>query len=412
MRALSVLLLLACGGGGGLEIEGTPGTPVPARLEGNLPYTRVTLEGFPEQLLICDTGSPITVLDASVFPGLGEGAHEVDLAALGVTFRGATVAALALPDTGVGAGLLGADLLGLFAFTIDYRDARLWITSPYDVTKRPGDVAVGPEVALAAEVRGGGRARLPGCGGAGCGTVDLAPTRFLTRMTLEAQAAPIWVLIDSGASGVVMDETTFASLGGERPRLEGLLVGTVEGELPGFLSRVWRARLEGADDPSSQVAVDDLPIIVVPGLDLLADLSDEVDLPIGALVGGHLLRHHLTTVDTPARRLRLAPYLDPRHIDADEFIGVAVTFYRDGDDWRVLESFTDRDAWNEGLRPDDYVEEIDGMPVRGQPGEVIDAALGRFGLGQEVPITFRNLGGRQTVNVLVEDLLPHLGPPA
>ena len=98
-------------------------------------------------------------------------------------------------------------------------------------------------------------------------------------------------------------------------------------------------------------------------------------------------------------------------IDPDEFVGVGLSYVRDGEDWRVLEAYSNRDAYQQGVRPDAILEEIDGLPLRGLDGEAVDAALARFHLGDRVPLKVRNVGRARTISVLVEDLLPHYGPP-
>jgi hypothetical protein len=157
-------------------------------------------------------------------------------------------------------------------------------------------------------------------------------------------------------------------------------------------------------------AVDDLPVLLVPGSDLLAGLSREVGVDVRALVGGSLLRHFLTTLDYQRRALRLMRYREPP-VPADEFVGPALSFSRFGEDWILHEVYPGHDAHADGLRPGDVIEEIDGMPLRGQPGEVLDAALARFGLGEEVPMRYRRGTLTGTALVLVEDVLPSYPPP-
>jgi C-terminal processing protease CtpA/Prc len=134
-------------------------------------------------------------------------------------------------------------------------------------------------------------------------------------------------------------------------------------------------------------------------------------VPVQVFLGGSFLRHFLTTIDYPERVVRFGRYDDPSHIPADEFVGVGFTLRRDGDDWVVFEVYPDHDAYRDGVRGGDVVEEIDGMPLTGQPGQVVDAALRRFALGQEVPMSISRLGTARDVRILVEDLLPSLPPP-
>jgi hypothetical protein len=262
------------------------------------------------------------------------------------------------------------------------------------------------------ELLGGGVFSIVGeCGDAGCGTVKVGATRVVLEATFEGQAAPVWVVVDSGASGVFMDDGFLATLGdgARRPRLDGAVFGTVAGAVGGTHSRVWRLGLGAGATP---VTVEDVAVIVAPGLTILDSVSAEVGRPVRALIGGTYLRHFLATLDYQAGELRLSRYDAPTHVAADEWIGVGMSFAREGDDWLAREVFTDRDAYVKGLRRGDVIEELGGVPLRGQPGELLDATLGGFGLGDEVDVAYRRGVSLERVRVLVEDLLPPYPPPA
>jgi hypothetical protein len=329
-----------------------------------------------------------------------------------VTFlRYPTVSWDAFAERETVAGLVGGDLLRHFAFTADYRGGRVWLSRPFDPAARPADVSTASEIRLPLELLGGGRRDLPGdCSPTGCGTIELPATRVVVQATFEGLPAPEWVVIDTGTSFVILDEALLAVLGDldRRPLLDGVLVSTIDGDRPALLSRVWRLRLEGG---GAAIEVEDLPVALVPGASLLAQVSAEIGRPARALIGGSLLRHHLTTLDYPRRQLRLARYDDQDHVPADEFIGVGLSLEREGDDWVAAEVFTNRDAWRKGVRPGDVVESVDGMPIGGQPGEVVDRAFARFAVGEEVPLEIRRGSALELVRVLFEDLLPSYPPP-
>jgi hypothetical protein len=219
-------------------------------------------------------------------------------------------------------------------------------------------------------------------------------------------------MLDSGASSIVLDEAVFASLGQpERPRLDGLTAVTIDGPAATFFSRLWRVRLAGADLAPASISIDDVPVIIHPGSDTLANLSRETGVEVGALAGGMLLRGHLTTIDVPGRTLRMARYHDDAHLPADEWIGVGFTLQRTVAEWHAGHVYTNRDAWSKGLRPDHIIEAIDDVPIRDLPRGAVDALLDPFVLGDLVPVTYRGpeAGGR--IEVVVEHLLPSYPPP-
>lgn len=390
------------------------GTPVPAAFPDLVPEISARIDGNGERRLLVDSGSPITFLDGPAFPGLADGKHQVELAAFGLTFPSFTLASWnAFGGEDSITGIVGGDLLRHFAFTLDYQGGRVWLDDPYDPAARPADVRAQVEASLPMEVKGGGTFTLQGsCASSGCGTLHVAPTRVMLKVTFESQTTPVWVVVDTGASGMVMDEALLTSLGDAagRPRLEGAVFGTVDGAVRGFHSRVWRVRL-GTATGGGSVAVDDVAVMVAPDFDVLDGVSNEVGVRVHALVGGSLLRYFLTTLDYQEGELRLARYDQPSHVDPDEWIGIGLSFQRDGDEWLVREAYTNHDAYMKGVRRGDVVEEINGVPVRGQSGEVIDGALAGLKLGDDVEVRYRRDAALISVRVLVEDLLPHYAPP-
>jgi hypothetical protein len=278
---------------------------------------------------------------------------------------------------------VGANLLQHFAFSLDYKGARAWLSDPFGAATAP--------TGLAAEV-----------------TVPfqlIGASRVLLQATIEGQP-PVWALLDTGATGVTLEETFLAQLGdaARRPHLDGLKVSTVYGVVPGFWTRAWRVTVGGA-------SVDDVQAIVVPGSTLFSGVSGETGKDVRVLLGGKFLRSFFTTVDYQAGLVRLARYTDPTHIDPDEWVrpGFRVTLH--GDEWRVSTVYPGADAATKGMRDGDVVERIDGMAVTGLASDAVDALLRDRAAGTTVRVDL--LRGSQTivVQVLVEDLLPHYPPP-
>lgn len=413
MRLTSTLAVLvlaaACGDDTDFSYTGEPGQPTPAELDALVPTIEIRLNGEPARFLV-DTGAPLTIVNGASFPGRAEGKARDEIEAFGLTFADYQTATWTIfaAESGL-EGILGGDLLRHFAFTIDYRDARVWLADPFDETQHPADLVLEAPIDVPIEVLGGGLSYLPGCGG-DCGTVSLPPTRVIIPVRFEGQTETSWALVDSGASAVVIDEDVLATLGdvSGRPKLSGVTVGTVMGNIDADMSRVWRAELGDGDTVAT---LDDVPVLVLPPEVFFTSISLEVGRPIVALIGGSMLRRWMTTFDYQEDLLRLAPYAATDHIPAGEYIGVGFRLQRLGDEYVIADVYVDTDAWNEGLAEFDVVETIGGTPITGASEETVGGLMTAYGLGEEVPIGIRTAGGTEEHLVLVEDLLPSYPAP-
>lgn len=413
--------LVACGGDDGprlnddLTYTGVAGTPVPASFDGIVPAVDVSIDGAaPAQRFLIDTGAPVTILDRDSFPALVDGQHTVAMDAFGLTFPTVAVGSWDLFDQAPAdaeAGIIGGDVLRHFAFSLDYRGGRAWLADPYDAAF-PGDQPVGARLDVPVDVAGGGLGRLPPGD-----VVNVPATRVLLQVQFEGQTAPVWALVDSGASFVVLEESYLESLGdmAGRPRLDGVQVTTAQGVVAAYVSRVWRGTVSGPDsDGTSGVtaAVDDLPILVVPGTGLFASLEQEVGLPVQAFVGGSFLRRFLTTFDYQTSTLRLAPYADTAHIDPREFVGMGAVLSRAADGvWQVANVYPGTDAAAQLLVVGDRVVEIAGTVITDQSSDFVQLLLDGYTVGERVPLGVTRGGMTQPFQVLVEDLLPSYPPP-
>lgn len=398
---LSVALALgACGGDEGLppvEWSGTPGTPVPARLDQWVPSVDVTLDGDPHHVLI-DTGAPRTLLDSGAFGGVAPGPYDVDLTLGDLQFPALEVA---IYDV-FGAqsreppldGLLGADVFEQFALTVDYLGETVTLgESPADT-----DGATVLDVSVA----GGGGFPIPGSGNA----LDVDATRVILHA--DAEGHDVWVLVDTGASATVASGDLMALLGDAgRPRLEGVTVGTATGIASAYFTRVGSLRLGG----DAGAALTSLPVIVLEDDALFDSIRAEVGEPVQAIVGGTALRWFDTTIDYPTERLVLRRYADPSHIDPDEFVAVGFTVAGGAGNWHIDDVIPGSDAAAEGLQPGEPLETIDGTDVNAFSREAIDDLLLEFGLGDEVPVGVFRSGEVVTLDIRVEDLLPDFEGP-
>lgn len=411
------LLLLGCGGDGGLVWTGVPGS-APMTLLDWTPEVEVSLDGVVHPMVL-DTGAPFTAIDRDAFPGRVDGLAPADVALLGIEAPGLEVSTFDLFGAGGPVdGLLGADVLATFALEVDYRGGTAALHVDGALAPAPDDAT---PVELDARIAGGGLASVPGCG-LTCGTRVLDATRVLVRARVEGLADPVWAMIDTGASGVLVRDTLLARLDDAearvRPRLPGLRVAAVGGVVDGAFVRLWRLALIGAggrfggDDDGPSVPLDDVWAMDLPGLGLFEGLSAETDLHVELLIGGSYLRATQLVVDAPREVLRLAPYPTTPHVPVDEFARVGFTLEPAGGLWLVGTVFPGTDAEAEGLFAGDTIDAVAGAPLVGLTAAEVDVLFAAYAPGDVVPLTVTDRSGTaREVGVSVEDLLPSFPPP-
>jgi len=405
MRALlaAVTLVAACGGDDGLDYQGTAGQPMAASFDGWVASVAASADGTDGTLLL-DSGSPLTLLDNDHFTALDDGAHDVDLVAGDLTFPGLPVLAfdvISYPQSREPAldGLIGGDVLGAFAFSLDYAGQRVWLDEDSALPAGADATALEDPVEVEADLAGGGVVGIPGA------SREVGATRFLVEADIEDLADPVWVLIDTGASSVVVSGALMDQLPAEgRPRLDGVTVGTASGAAIAHYTRLASLRL-GAGDLAS------VPVLVLPDDGIFQSLGDEVNRPVVAVVGGSYLRWFLATLDYPDRRLVLRRYREPTHIDPDEFIGVGFEMEPAANQWRVTTVYPGTDAAAEGLEVGQVVYTLDGTEIGGLTAGEVDEVVAPFQLGDELPVGIDRDGTMTEVLVRVEDLLPDFVSP-
>src|SRR5262249_670350 len=169
---------------------------------------------------------------------------------------------------------------------------------------------------------------------------------------------------------------------------------------------------------TTRMPTDDVVVIVIPGTGLLDQLSAEVGVPAKALIGATLLDHYLTTVDYQSAALRFQKYNDADTKGATDWQGPGFQMCADvpcaakSGDWTIYECYTNKDAYAEGLREGDVVEQIDSTPLTGQSSSTVQRLLDSYHVGDTMHVTYRRGSTVSTAEVLVEDLLPHYLPPS
>ncbi len=408
----ALLVTAACGSGGGIEYDGVPGRPEPAYFDSWVPSIDVSIDGDGPHRFLLDTGSPLTFLDTDSFAG-DDGARDIDLDAFQLQFPGYPSDAYdVFPFTHNDYvhfdGIVGGDLMSEFTFSLDYQNQRVWLDDDWDGQLPDGVVADSVDAGqiVDAPVEGGGVAILPGDCDPNCGTRKVPATRVLVEVELEDLADPVWMLVDTGSSSVVLPQALIDQLDTPgRPRLDGVTVRTVQGVVAAYFTRVWRMSLGGTVSETS------MPALVMTDSSFLDSVSAEVGLDVKGLIGGTFLRHYLCTIDYPVDQMVMARYVDQGHTGADEFVGVGFTMGRYDGTWTVLDVYPGTSAASAGIVSGDAVVEIDGNAITGADRETVDLLLAGFGLGDTVPVGVTRGGGTETLSIEVEDLLPAFEEP-
>jgi len=410
----------ACGGGDGddvdLDFEGEPGRAIPAAFDGWVPGVDASLDGSAASHFLIDTGAPVTLVDTDDFSALAEGWHALDLELGGLRFPGLEVGALDVfayvqtqgePFTGI----IGGNILTSFALSLDYQGGRVWLErEPADLPADLSADAVDAPIAIDALVAGGGAFRVGG------ELREIGATRFLVRVAVEDQADEdgFWVLVDSGASSVVLDGRLLDSLGDQgRPRLEGIAVGTAGGEQTAYLTRVWNLRVSQPPESGGDLAVEQasVAVLALPDDTIFESISDEVGADVRGILGGMFLRRYAATIDYPGESLRLLPYREQDHIDPQEFTGVGFLVSPDGDDWVVTTVYPDTDAEAKGVAFGDVVAELDGASLTGLAIDEVTALFASYDVGDAAQVGLARGGAIEVLEVEVEDLLPEFEAP-
>ncbi len=383
------------------DYTGEPGVAVPITFYSDVPLAEVALDGGEPMDFLIDTGAPATILDLSVF-GLNEGVIPTEtVETLGITVLGLECAALNLfgGSLDVG-GIVGGDILRNFALTLDYRGALATLFVDLDGQAPPGGTDLGPAASTPFDLRGGGLL------GTSNGALRVAPTRVV--LTLNIEGHDVLAVLDTGASSVVLDENLYWELlewRPERPVLEGFEVLTVDSAQDAVITRVASVSVSGPDGPS--VAQQSVPALVILGSNALQHLSAETGRQVRVLLGGAFLRFYQVTIDYPAERLTLQPYLNPDHVDPEEYMGVGFTYEQISIGNVVVDAIIPgSDAEQQGVAEGDRILTAGpyNILLTGEGG--IGSAVNDANEGDTVTFTLERNDATALYDIVVEDLLP------
>lgn len=329
-------------------------------------------------VFVYDTGAPYSAMDLSVEERVGEGPYtlgvggvEVELAALPV------FDAAAYGFDGI-EGIVGADVMGDYAVTLDAMRSRFWLDETRD------------DASLLA-----------------CDHVDRDPAEapmaisgyLYVRGSAEDEAG--WFLVDSGASLGAMPDGIFDTLQArrERPYLGGFHTPAAIGTFWARLTTI--AHLEVAGRRVEHISTRTLPDELLPR----ATFSDGLPL-LGVLPSGYL-RRFLITVDHPSRTLRLDAYAGVPLRDDTSFFPVGIALEETLEPpIRVAQVLDGSAAREEGIEVGDEIVRVDGRDMATLTPAQRAWVLVRPAAGESVSVVVRGAdGAERTVALEARDLL-------
>ena len=401
--ALVLALAPACGDqapGPTLVYEGEAGQPVAFQLINGVPAIVATIDEGAEQLLLVDTGSPLTLLSQRAFPERSAGTATVRLGAFGLAFPAAPIAMGALfasesPCAGpTPAGLVGGDLLQQFSLELDFGALQLALAAGAPRPVPGGEAPALQEVPF--RLRGGGTVRL-----GDDVKVRVGPSRVVVPLRVEGQ--PVEALLDTGSTRTLISDSLLRRLpAAGRPLI---CCETVETATQGALAaRV--TRLRGIELGTVQLA--DWAVLVLPEATPFAALSRETGRPITMVIGSDVLQRLVSQLDYPARRWRVGLRSDAPPAPVDAYLGPGFTFCaaRDGVGALVQDVLLGSDGFVKGVRTGERLLAIGGVDLAGLDRAAMLDLLQQTPLGQAVRLKFSTAGGVIERTVRVEQLLP------
>jgi hypothetical protein len=284
-------LSLACGGGGGP----TTGGAIKGSVSNAVIALPVSIDATPAIDFVVDSGSPVTLVDPSTIPAamLQGGFNTVSTLDVGhvhltnVPVFGASPCGMMMCTGSQPSGLLGGDVLLMFAVTIDYRNA----TVAFDATSFPA--GTGAPITVPFMLQGGGTSTLA----AAVSPVAVPATRISLDVNIEGTTYPF--VLDTGSSSVVLDGPLYDSIVADGRPQDSIDVSTVTGTVTEPITSLHQVSVGAATQMNVQA------IRTPRDLDPIAR---EVGHPVRGLLGGSFLSRYLVTLDYPKQQLLLRAY--------------------------------------------------------------------------------------------------------
>lgn len=335
-----------------------------------------------------DTGSPFVLVSPSVYEGRSDVA-DATLHIDGASYPGVQVitnsASPKSPDSAITlGGLIGCPLLCDTTATFNYRDGI------FTLGAAPAVDGLLSDHAIPFDFEGGGTTVQV----SSSSSVTVPRSRVVVDVAIEGTSYRM--MLDSGASQVVVDADVFAALTADgRTTLTIGGVQTTAGESSASYTRVRSIRVGDAEV--------DAPVI---GHDTsfdanIASLSTDAGETLHGSLGGTFLDHFLVSIDYPNRTLHLTPFADTSYVvDPAELVGIALG--APGSSGAAVQGVTaGSDAAAQGIHKGDVVVAIDGAPLANlSVSEASVLLAGTVGATKSVDL------GNRTLDVKVEERLP------
>jgi hypothetical protein len=428
---------LSCGSSGsssppdsGISTTGMLGDPSTALIAGNLIFVNASMNTMAEDPgsfgMLIDSGSPVVLLDPSLFGGTPPTAAAqistmVDLGLLDA--RGQPVVVIdnapvlqvsnAMMDALGFGGILGGNVMRQFSVQLDYSAPMMEgfclgctaSTTRTDV-QQPGGV-------IPFTLKGGGRSPVTlGTDSQGnpidSPVVDIPATRIPVTVTLDGTSYPF--IVDTGATEVSLRSTVYNQLisDGRAQLVSGIAIMTIAGASNASITRA--KTMTVGDSTIADVPV--MTIMSTPADQLLDGISNELGTQIDGLLGGSFLRNFLVSIDYPNGQLHLQQYVTPPIPDEFRRVGITIGLDLTGSNFVVSSVYPNSDAAAKNIMVNDQIVAIDGTSLA-SVGYVASADQLLDGVpGTSKTLTFGKKTGDPSlanamVSVLVDDLIPN-----
>ncbi len=343
----------------------------------NKPTVQVTISGKGPFTFVYDTGAPVTVIDHAVSAQVGSGPYTLGVGGRNLpasTLYPENLASVGLPGVH---GIIGTDVLGTFAITVDRKRRLFWIADKLDEAALTACAHVGP----------------------GAATVD---ADFANYLYVRGQIEDLdgWLLVDSGATLGAIPESIYNGFVARNPRptLSGFHTTAAIGTFWAELATVAYAQI-GTDLQVHHLTVRSIPDGILPP----APASD--GKPFLGLLPNGFLKHMMMTVDYPNRKIRWAPYVGDTMREPTFFFPVGIGLAEQASAAVVTEVLPGSSAALAGVNVGDRVTRIGATDISAMPVDRWGFALGAFSANSTVTVGLSTGQGPKSVQLTTKDLL-------
>jgi hypothetical protein len=361
----------------GARDAGTAPCPdgIPIELVAGKLVLTVTINGADHRLMY-DSGAPTSWVVSSLAQSLGTGAVTVVIAGKTITPVHFTAGSNALAAEGV-EGIIGTDVVGTFAVTVDYQRARFWLDESRD------------EAALLGCTHASGTPKVVGF---------MLESYVFVPGAIESTEG--WMLVDTGATYGGVPQTMFNTLvaAAPRPFLTGFYTAAPGGTFWADLGALGSAQTAG-------LKVEHLIARSIPNSYVAHGAFPDGKPFLGLLPSG-FLKHFLVTIDFPAKQLRLDPYLGDSGREPTSVFSTGIALPEStAAPFTVNELLGGSAALEAGVQVGDEVRQIAGQDVGALSDTDRPWELCAPTAGKTIAVTVRHNGVDTTMMLETRDVL-------